>query len=78
MLSLPLVDFDTGKNEVIDFCRKGVMPFTFHEKMRMLLGSKRGNGSGSSNVCFTTGVDVPTPILRRFAGGGLMSRLMLA
>jgi hypothetical protein len=25
--------------EVIDFCRNGVMPFTFHEKMRIVSGS---------------------------------------
>jgi hypothetical protein len=40
------------KNEVIDFCRNGVIPFTFQEKMRMAsgLGGPEGVDGGGCDV----------------------------
>jgi hypothetical protein len=76
MLSFKASDFDAEKKDVIDFCKKGVMPLTFHEKIRMLLGPSGGRGFGAFGAWLITGVDVGALVLRRFGGGGLMSRLI--
>jgi hypothetical protein len=52
------------------------MPLTFHEKMRMLLASSGGSGSGADVDEWGTAVVAEASFLR-FAGGGLMLRLML-
>jgi hypothetical protein len=69
---------EAGKNDVIDFCRKGVMPLMFHEKMRIQSLSSGGRACGAAGICFAIGVVGPDAILRRLLGGGLISRLMLA
>jgi hypothetical protein len=72
--------FDAEKKDVIDFCRKGVIPLTFHEKTRMLFGSNNGRawGTCTEGVCFAIVAVEPADVLRLLAGGGLISRLMLA
>lgn len=42
----PFGGVGVGKKEVIDFCRNGAMPFTFHEKMRsiqLFVGAEAAN-----------------------------------
>jgi hypothetical protein len=51
------------------------MPLTFHEKMRMLSASS-GGGSGADVAEWVTAV-VPEASFLRFAGGGLMLRLIV-
>jgi hypothetical protein len=65
------------KKDVIGFCTNGVMPLMFQDKMRRVFASSGGRGTRSSvgGVCRGT-VTALEPVLRRFAGGGLM--LMVA
>ena len=52
------------------------MPLTFQEKTRMLLASSGGSGSGA-RVGVGVGARFGEATFRLFAGGGLMSRLMV-
>jgi len=74
-LSAGAVFGEVLKKEVIDFCRNGVIPFTFQEKMRMTSGSggRRGLAGGECDVA----VVVTCSVFLRFAGGGLISRSIL-
>ena len=69
------------KNSVIGFCRNGTMPSIFQEKMRNVFESRGERGVGDAGVlggavCLgDAAVFVAT--LRRFEGGGLISRFMV-
>jgi hypothetical protein len=55
------------------------MPLMFHEKMRRVFASSGGSGSGAAEVFgedVCVGIDVCAPVLRRFAGGGLIRRFI--
>lgn len=61
----------------MDFCKKGVMPLMFQEKMRMVL-SAGGPGAvvvGSGSL--VTGCEVDLLVILLLVGGGLISRVML-
>ena len=66
------------RNHVIGFCRNGAMPSMFQEKMRIVFESRGGRGVGDAGVLGgavcpgDAAVFVAT--LRRFEGGGLISR----
>ena len=68
------------KNSVIGFCRNGAMPSMFQEKMRNVFESRGGRGVGDAGVL--EGAVCPgdaavfVATLRRFEGGGLISRFM--
>ena len=63
---------EVRKKDVIDFCRNGVMPLTFQEKMRML-SDDGGPGCSDGDGCGNDG-SVGATVFLRFASGGLMSR----
>lgn len=73
----PAARGDVGKNDVMGFCKKGVMPLMFQEKMRMLLGAGGPGvvvlGSGS----LVTGCEVDLLVFLLLVGGGLISRVMV-
>jgi hypothetical protein len=75
---LSICAFDAEKKDVIDFCRKGEIPLTFHEKIRMLFDFNNGRSWGTGDVCLAIVAVEPAAVLRLLAGGGLISRLMLA
>ena len=43
---------DAAKNDFMDFCKKGAIPLTFHEKIRMLFVCSGGRGCGVVGLCF--------------------------
>src|SRR5690242_1652907 len=70
---------DPGKElkyDLIDLCRNGVIPLTFHENMRMTFGSG-GPGILDGGGCELMEAVAWFPLLR-FAGGGLISRSMFS
>lgn len=71
----------------MDFCKNGVMPLMFQEKMRMVSGlegaelgaSDGARGSGAGDGIHASPVRVspgPVFVFLRFVGGGLMERPM--
>lgn len=74
---MPSFNFEAVKNEVIAFCRKGLIPLTFQENTRMLFASKVGRGGGADGFCDVLESGLEALVRRRFAGGGLVSRLIL-
>ena len=60
------------KKDFIEFCRNGVMPLMFHEKMRIALGSG-SPGTSDGGACGVV-KNVAGLTFLRFAGGGLISR----
>jgi hypothetical protein len=49
------------------------MPSTFQEKMRRVFASSDGSGWGAFEEDVCVGIAVCAAVLRRFAGGGLIS-----
>lgn len=70
------LDFEIRKKSVIGFCRNGVMPSMFQEKIRKVFESRGERGVGvvgvfEDAVC-TEAVTALRAVLHRLAGGGLI------
>jgi len=76
-----VLDLEIWKKSVIGFCRNGAMPSMFQEKMRNVFESRGGRGVGDAGVL--GGAVCPgdaavfVASLRRFEGGGLISRFIV-
>lgn len=64
---------DFSKNDVIDGCKNGLIPFTFHEKMRRRSVVKGVMGRDATDGANKDGAESRM----RLVGGGLMLRLAM-
>jgi hypothetical protein len=74
-----VLDLEGWKKDVIGLCRNGVMPLMFQEKIRKVFELRGGSGAGVllGGAVFKESVTAFIEVLRRFAGGGLISRFMV-
>jgi hypothetical protein len=67
-----------SKKDVMGFCKNGRIPLMFQEKIRREFALCGGRGAGvfAGTVCWEA-VAVSEPVLRHFAGGGLILRFIV-